>query len=182
MFDIGWSEMAVVALIALIVMGPKELPKAMRSLAKWTRKARSMAREFQSGIDDMVREADLEDARKAVESAKSFDIGKTVEETIDPTGGIAEGARELQDEMAREAADAGPNEVPDGVPDGDSDEDSGSDESAEEAGEPEGATVIEHPVNIAPPHSLTPPPEDEATTPEPEEVAAADGDSSQQRA
>ena len=45
MFDIGWSEMAVVALIALIVIGPKELPKAMRSLAKWTRKARSMARE-----------------------------------------------------------------------------------------------------------------------------------------
>ncbi len=176
MFDIGWSEMALVALIALIVIGPKELPKAMRSMAKWTRKARSMAREFQSGIDDMVREADLEDARKAIESAKSFDIGKTVEETIDPTGGIAEGAKELQDEMAREAA--GPNEVPDGDPD----EDSGSDESAEEAGEPEGATVIEHPVNIAPPHSLTPPPEDEATTPEPEEVAAADGDSSQQRA
>ena len=176
MFDIGWSEMALVALIALIVIGPKELPKAMRSMAKWTRKARSMAREFQSGIDDMVREADLEDARKAVESAKSFDIGKTVEETIDPTGGIAKGAKELQDEMAREAA--GPNEVPDGDPD----EDSGSDESAEKAGEPEGATVIEHPVNIAPPHSLTPPPEDEVTTPEPEEVGAADGDSSQQRA
>ena len=170
MFDIGWSEMALVALIALIVIGPKELPKAMRSLAKWTRKARSMAREFQSGIDDMVREADLDDARKAIDSVKTFDIGKTVEETIDPTGSIAEDAKELQDEMARE----------------DSNEDSGSDEGAEEAGEPEGApegaTVIEHPVKIAPPHSLTPPPEDEAGAPEPEEVATADGDSSQQRA
>ena len=105
MFDIGWSEMAVVALIALIVMGPKELPKAMRSLAKWTRKARSMAREFQSGIDDMVREVDLEDARKAVESAKSFDVGKSVEETIDPTGDLRNATSGLEAEMAREAVD-----------------------------------------------------------------------------
>ena len=109
MFDIGWIEMAVIALIALVVIGPKELPKAMRSLAKWTRKARSMAREFQSGIDDMVRDADLDDARKAVESAKSFDIGKAMGETIDPTGSLGDEAKELKDEMTREAAveDAG---------------------------------------------------------------------------
>ena len=44
MFDIGWIEMAVIALIALVVIGPNELPKAMRSLAKWTRKARAWAR------------------------------------------------------------------------------------------------------------------------------------------
>jgi sec-independent protein translocase protein TatB len=177
MFDIGWSEMALVALIALIVIGPKELPKAMRSLAKWTRKARSMAREFQSGIDDMVREADLDDARKAIDSAKTFDIGKSVEETIDPTGSLTEEAKGLQDEMNREA--------PTGTSDESSGDDSGSDEraeSAEDTGEPEGATVIEHPVSIAPPHSLTPPPEDEASAPEPEEVAAVDGDSTQQRA
>ncbi len=93
MFDVGWIEMAVIALIALVVIGPKELPKAMGSLAKWTRKARSMAREFQSGIDDMVRDADLDDARKAIESAKSFDIGKAVEETIDPTGGLRDEAK-----------------------------------------------------------------------------------------
>ncbi len=104
MFDIGWIEMAVIALIALVVIGPSELPKARRSLAKWTRKARSMAREFQSGIDDMVREADLDEARKAVESAKSFNIGKAVEETIDPTSSLRDEAKELEEEMAREAA------------------------------------------------------------------------------
>ena len=57
--------MAVIALIALIVIGPKELPQAMRAASKWVRKARALAREFQSGVDEMIREADLEDARKA---------------------------------------------------------------------------------------------------------------------
>ncbi len=185
MFDIGWIEMAVIALIALVVIGPKELPKAMRSLAKWTRKARSMAREFQTGIDDMVREADLDDARKAVESAKSFDIGKTLEETIDPTGGLRNEAKELEDEMTREAAaDAG-----DGAEELDAA--GGVTEDAAE-GAAEGATVIEHPAKIAPPHSLSPPPEPEVVTPKPDPEAiapkpdpvavTADGGGSKQRA
>ena len=169
MFDIGWSEMAVVALIALIVMGPKELPKAMRSLAKWTRKARSMAREFQSGIDDMVREVDLEDARKAVESAKSFDVGKSVEETIDPTGDLRNAASGLETEMAAEAVD----DV-----DAEGTAEPGAAEPGAAAGTPEdtdGANVIEHPATIAP---LQPEPEPE---PEPKRepeplAAAADGD------
>ena len=184
MFDVGWIEMAVIALIALVVIGPKELPKAMRSLAKWTRKARSMAREFQSGIDDMVRDADLDDARKAVESAKSFNIGKTLEETIDPTGGLRDEASELEAEMAREAAeeDTGDRaEAPDAA--GDDAGDVAGDDGAKEPGAAEGATVIEHPLNIAPPDSLTPPPEPEAATPTPEPAAAAaDGVGSKQRA
>ena len=49
MFDIGWSEMAVVALIALLVIGPKELPNTMRMVGRWTRKARALTREFRSG-------------------------------------------------------------------------------------------------------------------------------------
>jgi sec-independent protein translocase protein TatB len=153
----------------------------MRSLAKWTRKARSMAREFQSGIDDMVRDADLDDARKAIESAKSFDVGKAVEETVDPSGGLRDEAKELEDEMAREAEDekdAGNAGTGDGEP--------GAPEGATE-----GATVVEHPLNIAPPDSVTPPPEPEpepelgATTPGPEPepaTAAADGDGAKQRA
>jgi sec-independent protein translocase protein TatB len=175
MFDIGWIEMAVIALIALVVIGPNELPKAMRSLAKWTRKARSMAREFQSGIDDMVRDADLDEARKAVESAKSFNVGKAVEETIDPTGGLRDEAKELEDEMAREAAeeDAGAGaEKPDEAEDA-------------EADDTEGAAVVEHPLNIAPPDSVTPPPEPEAPAPAPAPepaTAAANGGDTKQRA
>ncbi len=170
MFDIGWSEMAVIALIALIVIGPKELPNAMRAMAKWTRKARSLAREFQSGIDDLVREADLDEARKTFDATKTFDIDKAVEDTIDPTGSMREEAEELEDTMRAEpkaevaAAEAAEGQAVD----------------AAEDTEPAGATVVEHPVNIAPPHSLKPPPEEAAAVPE--EPAAADSDGSQQRA
>jgi sec-independent protein translocase protein TatB len=170
MFDIGWSEMAVIMLIALIVIGPKELPNAMRSVAKWTRKARSLAREFQSGIDDMVREADLEEARKAFDATKTFDIDKAVEDTIDPTGSLREEAKEIEDTVRREPeAAAAAAAAPEGR----------ADDAGEEA-ELAGATVVEHPVNIAPPHSLKPPPEDAAAAPE--EPAAADSDGSQRRA
>ncbi len=166
MFDIGWSEMAVIALIALVVIGPKELPNAMRIVAKWARKARSLAREFQSGVDDMIREADLDDARKAFDATKTFDIDKVLEETVDPTGRLREEAEELRDT----AQSAGSSEA--------------EAEAEAETGpgpEPDGATVVEHPVSIAPPHSLTPPPE-EGAAPAEEEAAVSDSDGSEQRA
>ena len=59
MFDIGWSEMAVILMVALIVIGPKDLPRVARTIGKWTGKARAMAREFQRSLDDMAREAEL---------------------------------------------------------------------------------------------------------------------------
>ena len=68
MLDIGWSEMAVIALLALVIIGPKDLPRVMRTMGKWAHKARSISREFQSGLDEMVREADLEDAKKAMQA------------------------------------------------------------------------------------------------------------------
>lgn len=69
MFDIGWTEMALVALVALFVVGPKELPHLLYKLAGYWKKVRGMAREFQSGIDDIIREAELDDLRKQVSSA-----------------------------------------------------------------------------------------------------------------
>ena len=69
MFDIGWVEMATIAVVALIIIGPKDLPKAMRTVSHWIGKARSLAREFQSGLDDIVRESELQDMRKDIEKA-----------------------------------------------------------------------------------------------------------------
>ena len=86
MFDIGWSEMAVIALVALVVIGPKELPGALKTFAYWMKQARKMAREFQSGVDEIVREAELEDARKAVTSVTGRSVNQMLEKTIDPTG------------------------------------------------------------------------------------------------
>ena len=51
MFDIAWSELGVIAVVALVVIGPKDLPRVLRTMGQWTSKARSMAREFQSGLE-----------------------------------------------------------------------------------------------------------------------------------
>lgn len=64
MLDFNFSEMAVVALVALLVIGPKDLPKALRVLGYWVGKARGVARQFRAGFDEMVREAELADMEK----------------------------------------------------------------------------------------------------------------------
>jgi sec-independent protein translocase protein TatB len=86
LFDIGWSEMAVILLVALVVIGPRDLPRVARTMGKWVAKGRSMAREFQSAIEDMAREAELDKVKSEIEKAGRTDFGKTIENTIDPTG------------------------------------------------------------------------------------------------
>lgn len=88
MFDIGWSEMAVILLVALIVIGPRDLPRVARSMGKWVAKGRSMAREFQTALEDMARETELDKVKGEIEKASRVNIGKTIEKTIDPTGDL----------------------------------------------------------------------------------------------
>ena len=64
MFGVDSTELVVVALIALLVIGPTDLPKAMRVVGQWVGRARGMARHFRSGIDTMMREAELEEMEK----------------------------------------------------------------------------------------------------------------------
>lgn len=64
MFDIAPTELLLVALVALVVIGPKDLPKAMRMVGRWAGRARGMARHFRSGLDTMIREAELEEMEK----------------------------------------------------------------------------------------------------------------------
>ncbi len=64
MFDIAPTEMLIVALVALVVIGPKDLPRVMRTVGQWVGRARGMARHFRSGIDTMIREAELEEMEK----------------------------------------------------------------------------------------------------------------------
>jgi sec-independent protein translocase protein TatB len=86
MFDFAWSELAVIAVIALVVIGPKDLPRVMRTVGLWVGKARAIAREFQSSIDQMMREAELEEMRKQVEQATNVNLAHEIERTIDPAG------------------------------------------------------------------------------------------------
>ncbi len=69
MFDIGWQELLVLAVLAIIVIGPKDLPRAIKTVTYWIRKARSMARDLQDGLDEVVREAELDDIKREAEKA-----------------------------------------------------------------------------------------------------------------
>jgi len=103
MFDIGWQELFILAVLAIIVIGPKDLPGAIRTITKWIRKARSMARDLQDGLDEVVREADLDDLKKELESPGGLDIAKKIGDAVDPTGEIAEDMdldKDLYDEMS----------------------------------------------------------------------------------
>ena len=73
MLDIGWTEMLVIAVIAIIVIGPRDLPKMLKTVGGWVRKARATVRELQTGIEDMAREAELDEVKKSVESATRVD-------------------------------------------------------------------------------------------------------------
>ena len=67
MFDIGWSELLLIAVVALVVIGPKELPGALRILGQWMTKIRRMASEFQNQFQDAIREAELAELKKEVD-------------------------------------------------------------------------------------------------------------------
>lgn len=64
MFDIGWDELLLIALVALVVIGPKDLPAVLRTLGAWMARARNLAGEFRSHVDDMMREAQVDDIKR----------------------------------------------------------------------------------------------------------------------
>jgi sec-independent protein translocase protein TatB len=149
MFDIGWSEMAIIAFVALIVIGPKDLPRTLKTVAHWMRKARSLTREFQSGIDEMVREAELDDARKALDATRRGNLERTISNAVDPEGELTREVKSVEHAASRDsgsaAADTG------GAKDG----------NAERAA----AKMVSHSASVAPPHSLKPPADKPAENP-----------------
>lgn len=97
MFDVGWQELMLIGVVALVVVGPKDLPLALRTGAKWIRKARGLAREFQSGLNEVVREAELDEIKKQVEQQaqeiQAFDPAKEAEKFLDPDSELAKELR-----------------------------------------------------------------------------------------
>ena len=85
MLDLGWSEMAIIATVALFVIGPKDLPKALRTAGRYGGKVKALAREFQSSIDEAVKEAEkdlhLEEVKKGVQSFKNMDMDSALNAT-----------------------------------------------------------------------------------------------------
>lgn len=109
MFDIGWQELFIVAILAIMVVGPKDLPRAIRTVTRAIGKLRGLARDFQSGLDEVAREADLDDLKREMNQASKFDITEEVKNTIDPSGEIEKQAdidREVRDTMTDAVRDA----------------------------------------------------------------------------
>jgi sec-independent protein translocase protein TatB len=88
MFDLGWSEIGLVVVIAVIILGPKELPRAMRTAGHWMRKLRMLAGDFQQHLDAMVDEAELGELRDQAKRLKTINVSQEFGRSIDPDGAV----------------------------------------------------------------------------------------------
>jgi sec-independent protein translocase protein TatB len=106
MFDISWTEFLLIGIVALVVIGPKELPGVMRTMGQWTRKVRGMAAEFQGQFQEAMREAEMADLKKQVDDMASdltnLDPLKSVREDVEGMGKEIE--KSLAEPKGQEAA------------------------------------------------------------------------------
>jgi sec-independent protein translocase protein TatB len=104
MFDISWTEFLLIGVVALIFIGPKELPAVLRTLGQWTRRIRSMAADFQGQFQEAMREAEMADLKKQVDDIahdiKSYDPLKDVRSDVEAAG------RDIQSSLEKPAGES----------------------------------------------------------------------------
>ena len=88
MFDFAWTEIALIGVVALVAIGPKDMPVAIKAVADMVKKARRMAGEFQTHVDEMVRDANLDEVRSQISQIRNLDIKGTIERAVDSDGSI----------------------------------------------------------------------------------------------
>ena len=88
MFDFAGSELALIGIVALIFIGPKDMPTAIRAVTNVLKKGRKLAGEFQTHVDDMVRDADLGEARDSFRQLRSMNVRGQIMRTLDSDGGL----------------------------------------------------------------------------------------------
>lgn len=84
MFEIGWTEMLVIAVVMIVVVGPKDLPNMLRTFGKTTKKLRAMAGDFQKQFNDALKEAELDDVKKSVDSLRSLNPAAEIRKQLNP--------------------------------------------------------------------------------------------------
>src|SRR3984957_10458375 len=94
MFGFSWAEIGLIMVVALIAIGAKDLPVAIRTVTAMMKKARGMAAEFQGHVDDMMRDANLSEVKQEIDKLRRFDFKGAAESAIDPDG-------VMRDTMAR---------------------------------------------------------------------------------
>lgn len=115
MFDVGWSEMLIIMIIALLLFGPKDLIGFMRQASGWVRKAQGMAREFQGSLDEIAREQEIQEAKKALEQVQSTNP-MDLAEKLDPTGAVKEATSILNSDPDKLGDIGSPPAAPPGLP------------------------------------------------------------------
>jgi sec-independent protein translocase protein TatB len=88
MFDFAWSEIALIGVVALVAIGPKDMPVAIKAISDTIKKLRRMAGEFQGHVDEMIREADLGDVKTSFDELRRMNIKGAVQRAIDPDGSV----------------------------------------------------------------------------------------------
>ena len=91
MFGFSWSEILIIGVVALVFIGPNDLPRAMKTAARWMSAGRKLAREFQGHVDELVREADLDDLREQARKLAMTPLSSHIETFVDPDKEIAKG-------------------------------------------------------------------------------------------
>lgn len=81
MFDIGWSEIMVIVMVAIIVVGPKDIPKLLRTVGKFINKAKSMVRDVQSQIEEVADISELKELKAEADNLKNFDMNAPIDQT-----------------------------------------------------------------------------------------------------
>ncbi|PDT29918.1 twin-arginine translocase subunit TatB [Rhizobium sp. L9] len=84
MFDIGWTELLVIAVVLIVVVGPKDLPPMLRAFGKMTQRARKVAGEFRAQFDEALREAELDDVRQTISDAQKLNPVNSLREAMNP--------------------------------------------------------------------------------------------------
>lgn len=82
MFDIGWSELLILAVVAIIVVGPKDLPKLLHTVGRYVAQIRRMASDFQRQFDDAIRDSELNEIRESVDDLKNLNPVRDIENSI----------------------------------------------------------------------------------------------------
>jgi sec-independent protein translocase protein TatB len=139
MFDLSWSHIGLFVVIALLVLGPKELPNAIRTGAQLLRAGRKLAGEFRGGLDELMREAELDETRRSIKQAMTEGLDKTIGEHVDPAGEIKSGLENPVIETTAPAELSGPPS-------------------------PASSNMVINDPPPAPPNSIVPPPAEEAAS------------------
>ncbi|HEY9056236.1 MAG TPA: Sec-independent protein translocase protein TatB [Aurantimonas sp.] len=117
MFDIGWAELMMVAVILVVVVGPKDLPRMLRTFGRTTKQLRSMAGDFRRQFDDALREAELDDVRSTVSDIRKLDPTKDVRAAMNPMKAVGEEIRSSLKAAAKAPEPEVPSPTADASPD-----------------------------------------------------------------